>query len=443
LFAGKLRCVNIRTVKIQKIHARQILDSRGNPTVEADVVLEDGSFGRAAVPSGASTGLHEAIELRDGDKKLYSGKSVFKAVNNVNEKIAKVLKGSDAYDQSSIDKKMIETDGTKNKGKLGANAILSVSLATAHAAASSKNSELFVYIAEISDNSTVSFTLPLPMMNIINGGKHGGWGADIQEFMIIPQGAKTFSEALRMGTEVFHTLGKTLKEKNYSTAVGDEGGYAPTLKKGNSEAFDLITEAVTKAGYKVGDDIVFGLDAAASEFYKNGTYILKSEGKKLKTDEMNNFWERLINEYEIASIEDPLDQEDWEGWQKLQDKIGDKIQLVGDDIFVTNTKLLQKGIDERSANAILIKVNQIGTLTETIEAIKMAQDAGWNAIISHRSGETEDTTITHLAVGLGTGQIKTGSLSRSDRIAKYNELLRIEEQLGEKAKFPDKNIFKT
>lgn len=428
-------------MKISSINARQILDSRGNPTVETDVSLEDGSFGRAAVPSGASTGAREAIELRDGNKDLYLGKGVLNAVQNVNQDIADLLVGKDVLDQNSLDQEMIDLDGTENKSRLGANAILSVSLATARAQAASNKIPLFKYIAQLSGNDTETFILPLPMMNIINGGKHANWGADIQEFMIIPKGAETFSEALRMGSEVFHTLGKILKDEGYNTGVGDEGGYAPVLRNGNSEAFDLITKAVESMGYKIGEDIVFGIDAAASEFYENGYYFLKSEDKKLDTDGINKYWGELVDRYPLASIEDPLDQEEWSGWQKLQIQIGEKTQLVGDDLFVTNTDFIQRGINENSANAVLIKVNQIGTLTETINAVKMTQGAGWNAIISHRSGETEDTTIAHLAVGLETGQIKTGSLSRSERVAKYNELLRIEEMLGDKAKFPSKSIF--
>ncbi len=420
-------------MNIQSIHARQILDSRGNPTVECDVYLEDGSFGRSAVPSGASTGAHEAIELRDDDPTVYGGKGVLKAVSHVNTEIAEKLIGMDAFNQKALDDAMIALDGTQNKGRLGANAILSVSLACAHAAAAAQKLPLYTYIASMTGRDTSRFILPLPMMNIINGGKHGGWGTDIQEFMILPVGAATFSHAIQMGTEVFHSLAKVLKENGYGTTVGDEGGYAPTLKSGNAEAFELITKAVTSAGYTPGKDVLFGIDAAASEFFSDNMYHLKSEKKDLTTDEMIAFLKDLTEKYPVISLEDPLDQEDWEGFMKLTASIGNSKQIVGDDLLVTNTEFLKKGIEKKASNAILVKVNQIGTLTETINAVKMAQDSGWNAIISHRSGETEDTTIAHLVVGLGTGQIKTGSLSRTDRVAKYNELLRIEEQLGNKA----------
>lgn len=420
-------------MKITQVHARQILDSRGNPTVEADVTLENGVMGRAAVPSGASTGIHEALELRDEDMKLYGGKSVMKAVNAVNTEIAQAVIGMDANNQKEIDQKMIDLDGIKNKARLGANAILAVSLATAHAAAKAQNKPLYAHIAALAERTDNKFSLPLPMMNIINGGKHGGWGSDIQEFMIFPVGGTSFSHALQIGTEVFHSLAKVLKSYGYSTMVGDEGGYAPVLKNGNPEAFDLMTEAVQKAGYTVGKDVIFGIDAAASEFYDNGKYLLKSEKKELTTDEMVEYLAALSEKYPIVSMEDALNQEDWEGWTKLTTRLGEKVQIVGDDLFVTNTEFLEIGIKEKAGNAILIKVNQIGTLTETINAVKMAQNAGWNAVISHRSGETEDTTISHLVVALGTGQIKTGSLSRTDRVAKYNELLRIEEQLGQNA----------
>jgi len=423
-------------MKIAKIHARQILDSRGYPTIEADVILEDGSFGRAAVPSGASTGTHEALELRDKDPEIYNGKSVLKAIENVNGQIAKLLNGLDADNQEQIDKAMIELDGTENKSNLGANAILAVSLATAKAEANSQKIPLYRHIGNLVGNT--NYLLPLPMMNIINGGKHGGWGADIQEFMIFPQGASDFPDALRMGSDIFHSLGKVLQSKGYSTSVGDEGGYAPVLKNGNAEAFELITEAAENAGYKVGVDVVFGIDAAASEFFKDGKYNLRSEGRSLTSEEMVEWLFSLTQKYPIVSVEDGLSEEDWEGWHKLTAKLGAKIQIVGDDLLVTNTKFLQKGIEDHSANAILIKVNQIGTLTETVEAVQMAHKAGWKAIISHRSGETEDTTIAHIVVGLATGQIKTGSLSRSDRTAKYNELLRINEELGSEAKFAGK-----
>lgn len=425
-------------MKIKHIHGRQILDSRGFPTVEADVVLENGSIGRAAVPSGASTGIHEALELRDGDVDKYNGKSVYNAVANINTKIYDALVDMESTNQKAIDQKMIDIDGTKNKSNLGANAILAVSLATAKASAIAQNIPLYSYFASLAGN-THDPLLPLPMMNIINGGKHGGWGADLQEFMIFPVGAKSFAQSLQMGAEVFHSLAKVLKENGYSTMVGDEGGYAPVLKQGNSEAFHLISQAVEKAGYTVGEDIVFGIDGAASEFYENGIYNLKSESRQLNTDEMVDYLEKLVEQYPIVSLEDCLEQEAWSGWVKLTERLGSTTQIVGDDLLVTNTGFLKKGIELKAANAILIKVNQIGTLSETIAAVAMAKDAGWNAIISHRSGETEDTTIAHLVVGLGTGQIKTGSLSRSDRIAKYNELLRIEEELGEKALFAGKN----
>lgn len=428
-------------MKISSIHARQILDSRGNPTVEADVILENGVIGRSAVPSGASTGTHEALELRDQDINVYNGKGVLKAVNNVNTGISQLIAGLDVFDQKTLDQKMIDLDGGKNKSRLGANAILSVSLAAAHAAAKAQNKPLYAYFSTLAGNSNDTFILPLPMMNIMNGGEHGGWCTDLQEYMILPIGAKSFSHALRMGAELFHTLAKILKENKYSTMVGDEGGYAPVLKNGNPEAFDLISQAVDKSGYKNGVDFVFGIDGAASEFYNNGKYILKSENKILTPDEMIDYLTNLTAKYPIISLEDCLEQEGWESWTKLTAKLGDKIQIVGDDLLVTNTEFLEKGIKEKSANAILIKLNQIGTLTETINAVQIAQKAGWNAIISNRSGETEDTTIAHLAVGLNTGQIKTGSLSRSERTAKYNELLRIEEQLGDKAEFIGKQVF--
>lgn len=418
-------------MKIKSVHARQILDSRGNPTVECDVYLEDGSFGRSSVPSGASTGAHEAIELRDEDLHVYNGMGVLKAVSFVNSEIAQKLIGADALNQAEIDKMMIELDGTPNKNRLGANAILSVSLAVAHAAAASKKIPLYKYIASIANKNGTNFTLPLPMINIINGGKHGGWCTDIQEFMILPVGAASFSRAIQMGAEVFHSLAKVLDSVGYRTTVGDEGGYAPVLKNGNAEALELMIKAVEMAGYHLQDDIVFGIDAAASEFFDEGVYHLKNEKKDMNTDQMISFFEDLSEKYPIVSLEDPLDEEDWAGFTKLTELMGNKKQIVGDDLLVTNTEFLKKGIETKAANAILIKVNQIGTLTETMNAVKMAQDAGWNAIISHRSGETEDTTIAHLVVGLGTGQIKTGSLSRTDRVSKYNELLRIEEKLGE------------
>ncbi len=427
-------------MKITKIHARQILDSRGNPTVEADVTLENGIMGRAAVPSGASTGSHEAVELRDGDKSKYLGKGVLKAVENVNTTISEALVGMDVEDQKALDQKMIDLDGTENKGNLGANAILAVSLACAKAAALSQNKPLYEYISELGDNKG-NYLLPVPMMNIINGGKHGGWGADIQEFMIFPVSAPSFTDGLRMGAEVFQNLGKVLHDKGYGTTVGDEGGYAPVLKHGNAEAFDLISEAVEKSGYKLGEDIVLGIDSASTEFFADGKYELKSEGRTLTSEEMVSWYAELCEKYPIVSIEDGLAEDDWEGWKALTAKVGDKVQLVGDDLLVTNTKFLERGIAEKAANCILVKVNQIGTLTEAIDSVKMAHAAGWKAVISHRSGETEDTTIAHIVVGLATGQIKTGSLSRSDRTAKYNELLRIEEELGSEAKYPGKSIF--
>lgn len=420
-------------MKITAIHARQILDSRGNPTVEADVTLEDGTLGRAAVPSGASTGSHEAIELRDGDA-TYGGKSVLKAVANVNGEIARALVGMDATDQTAIDKAMMELDGTANKARLGANAILAVSLATAKAAAASLKQPLYRYIAQLAGGTT-TLTLPLPMMNIINGGKHAAGSTDIQEFMIMPVGAASFSEGLKIGAEIFHALGKVLKSKGYGTTVGDEGGYAPAVKNGNAEALELIGEAVEKAGYTLGQDVVLALDVASTELMENGNYKLATEDRTLTNAEMVEFYSDLISRFPIVSIEDGLGEDDWQGWQALTAALGGKVQLVGDDLLVTNTEFLERGIREKAGNAILVKVNQIGTLTETINAVTMAHEAGWKAVISHRSGETEDTTIAHLAVGLATGQIKTGSLSRTDRVAKYNELLRIEEELGDKAVF--------
>jgi len=408
---------------ISSITARQILDSRGNPTVEADVILRDGTLGRAAVPSGASTGAGEALELRDGDND-WGGKSVYQAVRNVNEIIAPALAGKDASDQTTLDSIMLTLDGTDNKSKLGANAILSVSLAAAKAAANAKKQPFWRYIADLTGKSP---SLPLPMMNVMNGGAHAAFATDIQEFMIICKGAKTFEETLKMGTEIFHALAKILKNHDYPTTVGDEGGYAPRVRSGNREPLTLLSEAITSTGYTLGSDVVFAMDAASSEFYQDGRYELKCEGKSLSSEEMIDWLEALVNEFPIVSIEDGLAENDWSGWQQLRARIGDRIQLVGDDLLVTNTKLVQKAIDEHAANALLVKPNQIGSLTETIQAVSMAQDAGWNTVMSHRSGETEDTTISHLAVGLGCGQIKTGSLSRTDRIAKYNELLRIAE----------------
>ena len=423
-------------MKIVYIHARQILDSRGNPTVEADVRLSDDSLGRAAVPSGASTGSHEAIELRDGGS-AYGGKGVTKALAYINGEIRSALIAAEDLDQAGVDKIMIELDGTNNKGRLGANAILAVSLAFAKAAALSRKQPLYVYVAGLAGNQT--FTLPLPMMNIINGGAHAAGSTDIQEFMIMPVVAKSFSHCIQIGAEIFHSLAKVLNSHGYSTTVGDEGGYAPAVKNGNAEALELIAEATKNAGYTLGTDVVLALDVAASELIENGKYNLKTEAKQLTSDDMINFYRDITSRFPVVSIEDGLAEDDWTGWQSLTEQLGNKIQLVGDDLLVTNTDFLKRGIAEKSANAILIKVNQIGTLTETINAVTMAHEAGWKAVISHRSGETEDTTIAHLAVGLNTGQIKTGSLSRSDRVAKYNELMRIEEELGEGAVFMGRN----
>jgi enolase len=422
---------------IQSIHARQILDSRGNPTVEVDVFTENGAFGRAAVPSGASTGTHEAVELRDNDKKVYMGKGVLKAVENVNTKIAAEVVGLSIFDQSLIDKVMIELDGTPNKAKLGANAILGTSLAVAKAAAMESGQSLYRYIGGVNAN-----TLPVPMMNILNGGSHADNSIDFQEFMVMPIGAETFSEALRMGAEVFHTLKKVLHDQGLSTNVGDEGGFAPNIKS-NEEAIEIVLKAIEKAGYKPGSEIMIALDPAASEFYdtKTKTYhFKKSSGKKLKPLEMAEYWTNWAKKYPIISIEDGLAEDDWAGWKALTDNIGKKVQLVGDDLFVTNVKRLQQGIDKGVGNAILVKVNQIGSLTETIDAVNLAKRNSYKSIMSHRSGETEDNTIADLAVALNTGQIKTGSASRSDRMAKYNQLLRIEEELGEVAYFPGKKF---
>jgi len=426
-------------VTIKAITARQILDSRGNPTVEADVILENGIMGRAAVPSGASTGTHEAVELRDGNPKLYNGKSVLNAVNNVEREIAKALVGEHIEDQKNIDHTMIDLDGTENKSRLGANAILSVSLASAKAAALAKHIPLFAYFGSLVKNN--NYVLPLPMMNIINGGKHGGWSTDLQEYIIFPVGAESFHHAVQMGTEIFHALAKVLEQKGYRTTVGDEGGYAPQFKHGNEEPFQLMSLAVEKAGYQLEKDVVFGIDGAASEFSEHGIYNLRTENKRLSAEEMVSWIIALTKKFPIVSLEDCLDQEDWKGWKLLTEKIGNTVQIVGDDLFVTNTKFLERGMKEKAANAILIKLNQIGTVTETIEAIQIAKKANWNSIVSHRSGETEDTTIAHFVVGLATGQIKTGSLCRTDRVAKYNELLRIEEILGKKAFYMGKNAF--
>lgn len=422
---------------IEDIHARQILDSRGNPTVEVDVITSNGVLGRAAVPSGASTGAHEAAELRDGDKKKYMGKGVLKAVKNVNGTIAEELIGLEVFDQNLIDKIMIELDGTPNKAKLGANAILGVSLAVAKAAAMEAGQSLFRYVGGVNAN-----TLPVPMMNILNGGSHADNAIDFQEFMVMPVGAKSFSQALQMGAEVFHTLKKVLHDKHLSTNVGDEGGFAPNLKS-NEEAIEVVLKAIEKAGYKPGDDMFIALDPAATEFYDSKTktyHFKKSSGKKLKPLEMADYWTNWAKKYPIISLEDGMAEDDWAGWKALTEKIGDKVQLVGDDLFVTNVKRLQQGIDKGVANAILIKVNQIGTLTETINAVNLAKQNSYKSVMSHRSGETEDSTIADLAVALNTGQIKTGSASRSDRMAKYNQLLRIEEELGETAYFPGRKM---
>ena len=422
---------------IADVIARQILDSRGNPTVEAEVILENGIVGRAAVPSGASTGKHEAVELRDGDKKKYGGKGVLKAVKNINDAIAPELVGMPIHEQRMIDHLMIQMDGTENKSKLGANAILAVSLASAHAAAEDAGLSLFRYVGGVN-----ACTLPIPMMNILNGGAHADNKIDFQEFMIMPVGADTFSDALRMGTEVFHQLKSVLKKKGHSTNVGDEGGFAPNIQS-NEEAIETVLKAIEEAGYKPGDDIFIAMDAASSEMWneKAKSYIFhKSDGKKLKSEELVEYWKKWVKKYPIISIEDGFAEDDWSGWKKITDAIGNKIQLVGDDLFVTNVKRLQKGIDENTANSILIKVNQIGTLTETIDAVSMASRNAYTSVMSHRSGETEDTTIADLAVALNCGQIKTGSLSRSDRVAKYNQLLRIEEELGNSAVYPGRNF---
>ena len=421
---------------IEHIRSRQILDSRGNPTLEVDVFTSKGGFGRAAVPSGASTGIHEAVELRDLDKGIYMGKGVLKAVDNVNNVIAEELRGKHVLNQGDIDRLMIQMDGTENKSKLGANAILGVSLACAKAAASENGIPLYSYIGGVKAN-----TLPVPMMNILNGGSHADNKIDIQEFMVMPFGAESFSEALRMGTEVFHHLKSVLKSKGMSTNVGDEGGFAPGLGS-NDEAIEVVLKAIESAGFRPGEDMWIALDAAASEFYSEKTkkYTFESTGDVMTSDDLVSFWKNWANKYPIISIEDGLAEDDWSGWKSLSEAVGQKCQLVGDDLFVTNTKRLQKGINENIANSILIKVNQIGTLTETIEAVSLASSNGYSSVMSHRSGETEDNTIADLAVALNTGQIKTGSASRSDRMAKYNQLLRIEEQLGDSANFPGKDF---
>ncbi len=419
--------------KIVDIKAREVLDSRGNPTIEADVLLEGGFFGTACAPSGASTGTREALELRDGDKSRYLGKGVLKAVANVNDLIKPELVGMDATDQNALDSKMLELDGTDNKAKLGANAILAVSLAAAKAAATAKGVELYEHIADL-NGTAGQYSMPVPMMNIINGGEHADNNVDIQEFMVQPVGAANFAEALRAGAEIFHSLKKVLSAQGLNTAVGDEGGFAPNLAS-NADALAAIKEAVSNAGYELGKDTTLALDCASSEFYVDGKYDLKGEGKVFSAEEFSDYLAELCEQYPIVSIEDGQDESDWAGWKYQTEKLGSKVQLVGDDLFVTNTRILAEGIEKSIGNSILIKFNQIGSLTETLEAIKMAKDAGYTAVISHRSGETEDTTIADLAVGTCAGQIKTGSLCRSDRVAKYNRLLRIEEQLGAKAPY--------
>ncbi len=422
--------------KISDIKAREIMDSRGNPTLEADIFLSSGKMGRAMVPSGASTGSREALELRDGDKSRYLGKGVLKAVDHVNGELRDALLGFDVMDQAALDNRMIELDGTENKDRLGANALLAVSLANAHAGAAESGKMLFEHLG-----GDRAVTLPVPMMNIINGGSHADNNVDLQEFMVMPVGAPSFSEALRYGAEIFHSLKGVLSKRGLNTAVGDEGGFAPNLSS-NEAAIEAIIEAVELAGYSMGKDIFIALDAASSEFYKDGVYDLAGEGKQYSSEEFTDFLAGWVDRYPIISIEDGMDEADWAGWKTLTDKVGDRTQLVGDDLFVTNTKILQRGIDEGVANSILIKVNQIGTLTETMQAIEMAHAAGYTSVASHRSGETEDSTIADLAVAAATGQIKTGSLSRSDRIAKYNQLLRIEEALGDRAVYPGASAFR-
>jgi len=423
----------MKEAAITRVQAREILDSRGNPTVEVDVYLSDESFGRAAVPSGASTGEHEAVELRDGDQNRFLGKGALNAVRNVNQQIAPIVKGYNALDQKTLDKCMIDLDGTPNKSNLGANAILGVSMAVSRAAAASQNLPLYRHL-----NSDACL-LPLPMLNIINGGSHADNNVDIQEFMIFPIGADSFSHALRMGAEIFHYLKKVLNSKGLNTSVGDEGGFAPNLSS-NEEAIEIILEAVEKSDYSIGKDISLALDAAASEFYIDGAYRLESENRTLTSDEMVEYFEGLTNKYPIVSIEDGLAENDWKGWEVLNSELGSKIQIVGDDLTVTNIPRLQRAIDEQSMNAILIKLNQIGTVTETVEAVELARETGFGVVISHRSGETEDTFIADFAVAMGMGQIKTGSASRTDRICKYNQLLRIEEELGTSAKFPGRKV---
>jgi len=422
--------------QIVNIRGREVIDSRGNPTVEADVMLACGAMGRAAVPSGASTGSREAIELRDGDKSRFGGKGVLKAVENINETIARKLIGMDGAEQVELDQTMIDLDGTENKSVLGANAILAVSLAAAKATAQAHGFPLYKSLTL----GTQEYSLPVPMMNIINGGEHADNSVDLQEFMVMPVGVKSFEDAVRCGSEIFHALKGVLSAKGMNTAVGDEGGFAPDLSS-NEEAIQVILEAIDIAGYKAGEEVMIAIDAASSEFYENGKYELKSEGKSLTSEELVDLFESWVDKYPIISIEDGLDESDWDGWKILTERLGKKVQLVGDDLFVTNTKILKEGIDKSIGNSILIKVNQIGTLTETLAAIQMAKDAGYTAIISHRSGETEDTTIADLAVATGAGQIKTGSMSRSDRVAKYNRLLRISEALGDKAGYPGRDVF--
>ena len=420
---------------IVEVKGREVLDSRGNPTVEAEVTLESGARGRAMVPSGASTGAHEAVELRDGGPR-YAGKGVLRAVAAVNERIADEVRGLDALNQEAVDRAMLELDGTPNKGELGANAILAVSLATAHAAANFLGIPLYRYLGGVQ-----GVTLPVPLMNVINGGKHADNNVDFQEFMLVPGGATTFAEALRMGVETFHALKSVLKGRGYNTNVGDEGGFAPDLKS-NVEAVEVLLEAISKAGYKPGQDIAIALDPASSEFYKDGKYVLGADGKSLSGEEMAAYWENWVNQYPIVSIEDGLAEDDWDTWKHLTERIGYKVQLVGDDLFVTNPEFLKKGIEMGVANSILVKVNQIGSLSETLEAIRLAQRSGYTTILSHRSGETEDSTIADIAVAVNAGQIKTGSASRSDRLAKYNQLLRIEEELGVGARFLGFGAFK-
>lgn len=423
---------------ITDIHAREIIDSRGNPTLEAEVTLDSGVIGRAAVPSGASTGVHEAVELRDGDPARFGGNGVLRAVANVNTEIREALKGMDAGYQRLVDQRMIDLDGTENKGRLGANAILAVSLAAARAVALERKVPFYEHLASLSETQSGPL-LPLPMVNVVNGGRHAAHSTDIQEFMIVPVGAQTFHDAVRMCAEVFHTLGIVVAEHGYATTVGDEGGYAPTVREGNTEALAMLSEAVTRSGYQLGTDVAFALDVAASEFFADGVYTLRTEGRTLSNVEMVDWLTTLVDAYPIISIEDGLAEEDWEGWKLLTERLGARVQLVGDDLLVTNVRFLDRAIRERAGNAILVKLNQIGTLTETICAVAMARAAGWRSIISHRSGETEDTTIADLSAALATGQIKTGSMSRTDRVAKYNQLLRIEEALGSEAKFAGKS----